>query len=80
MTKAQAQILELFQALSEEEKRELAEQLVEQTLRGFYERMTSEQRAQLQDGIGQADRGEVVDSEAAFDRIARQLNFRREQR
>ena len=79
MTKAQAQILELFETLSEAERRELAEQLVEQTLRGsFYERMTPEQHAQLQDGIDQADRGDVVDSQAAFDRIARQLNFRRE--
>lgn len=78
MTRTQAQILELFQSLPTEEQRELAEHLYEQTRRGsFYDRMTPEQRAQLQDGIDQADRGEVVDADKALARIAKRLDLKR---
>lgn len=78
MTRTQAQILELFQSLPSDEQRELAEHLYEQTRRGsFYDRMTPEQRAQLQDGIGQADRGDVVDADQALDRIAQRLALKR---
>jgi hypothetical protein len=56
----------------------LAERLYEQTHGGsFYDRLGPEQRAQLQDGLDQADRGETFDSDAAFDRIAKRLNFDR---
>jgi predicted transcriptional regulator len=43
----------------------------------FYSRMTPEQRAQLDDGIAQADRGEVVDGDEAFNRLASRFNFKR---
>lgn len=78
MTRTQAQILELFQSLPSDEQRELAEHLYEQTRRGsFYDRMTPEQRAQLQDGIDQADLGDVVDADQALDRIAQRLALKR---
>lgn len=78
MTRTQAQILELFQSLPGDEQRELAEHLYEQTRRGsFYDRMTPEQRAQLQDGIDQADRGDVVDADQVLDRLAQRLALKR---
>ncbi|HJZ44860.1 MAG TPA: hypothetical protein VJ233_14155 [Hyphomicrobiaceae bacterium] len=43
----------------------------------FYGRMTSDQRAQLDEGIAQADRGEVIDGGEAFDRLATRFNFKR---
>ena len=43
----------------------------------FDSRMTPEQRAQLDDGIAQADRGEVVDGDEAFNRMASRFKFKR---
>jgi len=43
----------------------------------FYSRMTPEQRSQLNEGIAQADRGEVVDGDEAFNRLASRFNFKR---
>lgn len=78
MTQAQAKIIELFETLAADEQRALAEQLYEQTLRGrFYGRMTLEQRAQLEAGVAEADRGDVVASHEAFDRIASRLGIKR---
>jgi Mg/Co/Ni transporter MgtE len=78
MTRTQAQILELFQTLGQAEKRELAEQLYETAVAGtFFERMTSDQRAALQDGIEQADRAEGISSEDFFNRMAVKHGFTR---
>jgi hypothetical protein len=61
MTKVQAQIIELFKTLDPAEQREVAEQLYERTTAGsFYDRMTPEQRAELDEGIAQAERGQVL--------------------
>lgn len=78
MTRTQAQILELFQTLGQTEKRELAEQLYETAVAGtFYDRMTPAQRAELQDGIDQADRGEGIASEDFFQQMAAKYGFTR---
>ncbi len=79
MTRAQAEILDLINRLPADERRELFEQIEATGLLGqtFYERMTPEQRAQLDDGIAQADRRQVVDGNSAFDRLAERFNFRR---
>jgi len=60
MTKTQAHIVELIAQLPLAERRELFEHVQETGLldESFYSRMTPEQRAQLDDGIAQADRGE----------------------
>ena len=79
MTRTQAHIVELIAQLSLAERRELFEHvqqtgLLEPT---FYSSMTPEQRAQLDEGIAQADSGEVVDVDEAFDRLAARFQFKR---
>jgi predicted transcriptional regulator len=76
MTKTQTQIIELFKTLGPVEQREVAEQLYERTVAGsFYDRMTPEQRAALDEGISQAERGQVVPAEEVFDRLAKRFGF-----
>jgi predicted transcriptional regulator len=76
MNKAQAQIIELFKTLEPAEQREVAEQLYERTMAGsFFDRMTPEQRAELDEGIAQAERGQVLPAEEIFDRIAKRFGF-----
>ena len=79
MTRTQAQIVELIAQLSIAERRELVEHVQESGLleESFYSRMTPEQRAQLDDGAAQADRGEVVDGDEAFNRMASRFKFKR---
>ena len=71
MTRKQAQIVELIAQLPLTERRELIEHVQESGLLddSFYSRMTPEQRAQLDEGIAQADRGEVVDGDETFKRL-----------
>ena len=75
MTKAQAQIIELFSQLDPAEQRELAQQLYETAKSSFYEGMTDEQRSQLDEGIAQAERGQVRPAEEVFERVARRFGF-----
>jgi hypothetical protein len=76
MTKTQAQIIELFNTLHPVEQREIAEQLYETTFVGsFRDRMSPEQCAELDEGIVQAERGQVVPAKEAFDRLAKRLGF-----
>jgi predicted transcriptional regulator len=76
MTKTQAQIIELFKTLDPAEQREIAEQLFETTHAGsFYDRMTPEQLAELDEGIAQAERGQVRPAEEVFERLARRFGF-----
>jgi predicted transcriptional regulator len=79
MTRTQVHIVELIAQLSLAERRELFEHVQETGLleESFYSRMTPEQRAQLDEGIAQADRGEVVDGDEAFNRLASRFNFKR---
>lgn len=79
MTSSQAQIVELIAQLSLAERRELFEHVREAGLleESFYSRMTPEQRAQLDEGIAQADRGEVVDGDEVFNQLASRFNFKR---
>jgi predicted transcriptional regulator len=41
----------------------------------FYDRMTSEQRAELDEGIAQAECGQVRPAEEVFDRLAKHFGF-----
>lgn len=79
MTRQQSEILDLISQLPMAERLELFDRarvngLLDET---FYDRMSPQQRAQLQEGIDQADRGEVVDGNAAFDRLAARFGFNR---
>jgi len=76
MTKTQAKIIELFKTLDQAEQREVAQQLYERAVVGsFYDRMTPQQRADLDEGIAQAERGQVRPSEEVFDRLAKRFGF-----
>lgn len=78
MTRTQAQILELFQALPEAERRDLAVQLYEQTVRGtFYERMTAAERAELGASVAEADRGEAVELDSTLVAMRAKHGFNR---
>ncbi|MFN0023119.1 MAG: hypothetical protein ACKVS5_04395 [Parvularculaceae bacterium] len=78
MTRTQSQIIEMFRTLGPDERQEVMSELYETAVsETFYDRMTPEQRAQLQEGIEQAHRGEVVDAGHAMDRISRQFDFKR---
>src|SRR5262249_23751089 len=41
----------------------------------FYDRMTPQQRAEFNEGIAQAERGQVRAAEEVFDRLAKCLGF-----
>jgi predicted transcriptional regulator len=76
MTRTQAQIIELFKTLDQAEQREVAQQLFERAVVGsFYDRMTPQQLAELDEGIAQAERGEVRPAEEVFDRLAKRFGF-----
>ena len=79
MTDTQARIVELIAQLSLEERRELMAHIRQSGLLGesFFAGMTAEQRAQLGEGIAQADRGEVVDGNEAFERLASRFHLKR---
>jgi predicted transcriptional regulator len=71
MTETEARILELFQTLAPDEQRAL----VEKPPRTFYERLTPRQRAQLDEGIAQAEAGDVAPAAEVFDRLAKRFGF-----
>ena len=74
MTKSQAQILEAISSLPLDEQRELAQQLSARLLAGsFYERMSTEQRAELNEGVAQAGRGEGSPEEDVFARLGKRF-------
>lgn len=76
MSSLQAQILELFQKLSRDEQLEIVAQLFEQTRNGtYYERMTPEQRAELDRSIAEADRGEAAEASVVMARLAKKFGF-----
>jgi predicted transcriptional regulator len=79
MTRTQAEIVELIAQLPLAERRELVEHVQESGLLedSFYSCMTPTQRAELDEGIAQADRGEVVDGDEVFKRLASRFNFKR---
>lgn len=76
MTKTQAQILDLFQTLRPDERREILENLSGAApIHLHYDRLTGEQRLKLDEGIAQAQRGDVAPAEAVFDRLAKRFDF-----
>ncbi len=76
MTETQTRILELFQTLPPTDQRALVEQLTETAQGGsFYDRMSPEQRAQLDAGIAQAERGDTVPAADVFERLVKRFGF-----
>jgi predicted transcriptional regulator len=79
MSDTQSRIVEMIAQLSLEERRELVAHIRQSGLleESFLAGMTAEQRAQLDEGIAQADRGEVVDGNEAFQRLASRFHLKR---
>ena len=76
MTETQTRIVKLFKTLPPTEQRALVEHLAETAQSGsFYDRLSPEQRAQLDESIAQAERGETVPAAEVFDRIAKRFGF-----
>jgi hypothetical protein len=76
MIETRQRILELFETLAPAERRELVEQLAERSEEGAgFGRLTPEQIAKLDEGIAQAERGDTVPAEEAFDRLAQRFGF-----
>ena len=78
MNTAQAQILQLFEALPIDDRRDLLARLAETVEDDeAIDDLSAEDIAAIEEGIAQAERGEVVDAEEVLDRIAARYNFPR---
>ena len=76
MTETQTRIVQLFKTLPPTDQRALIEHLAETAQTGsFYARMSADQRAQLDEGIAQAERGETLPAVDVFDRLAKRFGF-----
>ena len=76
MKTAQAQINELFKALPIEDQRDLLFQLSE-AVEGEVscDDLSGDEVAAIEEGIAQAERGEVVDADEVFTRLAAKFKF-----
>ena len=74
MTSAQSQILELFRALSPDEKEALLPQLAE-AAGGDADDLSAEEIAAIEEGLAQMRRGETIGADELFDRLARKFGF-----
>jgi hypothetical protein len=76
MTETETRIVQLFKTLPPNEQRALVEHLAETAESGsFYDRLSPEQFAQLDEGIAQSERGETVAAAEVFDRLAKRFGF-----
>jgi hypothetical protein len=78
MTQAQTKIIELFQALPAAEQRDIIAALARvATTQTFFDRMTPDQRLELELSTAQADRGEGDQVVDVFDRLATDFGYPR---
>ena len=76
MTETQTRIVQLFKTLPPTEQQALVEHLAETAQSdSFYDRMSSDQLAHLDEGIAQAERGDTVPAAEVFDRLAKRFGF-----
>ena len=77
MTKTQTQIIEMIAKLPLRERKELVDHIHDARLleESVYDQLTPEQRANLDESIAQADRGEVEPAAVVFDRLARRFGI-----
>lgn len=75
MTRTQEQIIELLAGMPLDQRREVVEHIRQSSLldEALYDRMSPEQRAHLQEGAAEADRGEGQEATVVMDRLARKL-------
>ena len=79
MTETETRIFELFQTLGPSEKRALVEKLSEAAAsQFFYDRLSPDQRMKLDDGVAQANAGDVMSAVEVFDRLADRFGFSKE--
>ncbi len=78
MTTAQAQIFEMFQSLPLDDRRDLLVRLSEAVdVEDPADDLSAEDIAAIEEGLAQAERGEVVDVNEAMDRLAARFQFSR---
>jgi len=71
MTKTAARILRLFNTLPERDQRVLVDRLVDAArASSFYDRMSPEQRAELDEAIAEVERGDTIPADTTFDDLA----------
>jgi len=75
MTADQTRILDLFRALSPEEREALLPQLVEELDPISEDDLSPENIAAIEEGIAQADRGETISGDELFSRLSKTLGF-----
>ena len=77
MVKTAARILDLFHTLPARDQRELVEELIEAARSdSFYSRMSAEQRASLDEGLSEAERGDTLPAGETFDDLALRFGLR----
>jgi hypothetical protein len=77
-TAARARILELFGTLPARDQRALAERLSETAReQSHYDRLSPEDRAELDEAIAEADRGDTIPADEAFNDLAQRYGFSR---
>ena len=78
MNAAQSQILALFQSLPPDEQQALLPRLVEQADEApFIDDLTANEIAAIEEGLAQMKRGETIDADELFDRLAKKFGFER---
>jgi hypothetical protein len=75
MTAAQTRILEMFRALSPEERETLLPELAETILPVAFDDLSPEVKAAIEEGLAQAERGETISGEELFGRLREKLGF-----
>ena len=78
MDTTQAQIFQLFQALPDSDRRQLLARLSESLEDELsMDDLSLEEIAAIDEGLAQAERGETIDSDELFDRLAKKFGFSR---
>jgi Mg/Co/Ni transporter MgtE len=76
MNAPQTKIVELFDRLPSPDRQELAEHLYQRSRPDFLSAMTPEQRAELDAGLAEADRGEGDAEDAVFRRLEQKFGVK----
>jgi hypothetical protein len=74
MTAAQTRILELFRALNPGEREALVPRLAE-SVSDVADELSAEEVAAIEEGLAEMRRGETIDANELFDRLAGKFSF-----
>jgi hypothetical protein len=77
MTADQTRILEMFRALSPDEREALLPELAEAAGEDEFDELSPKEIAAIDEGLAQMRRGETIDADVLFDRLAEKFGFSR---